>query len=190
MTLTRGRWRLQRRLIPFAVALLALPNVPLMAQPATAPALTAAFLYNFAKFAEWPAESLPPGQRLSLCVVGDNAVADALEQIIKGRAVEGHELTVAVLKADGPLRSCHLLYVSGDANRSAQVLEAVKGVPVFTVGDEIRFAASGGVAQLILENDHMRFAVNVSAAQRARLKVSSKLLSLAKIVKDDYDVRP
>ena len=140
----------------------------------TAPALKAAFLYNFAKFAEWPADALAPGQRLSLCVVGDNAVADALEQTIKGRDVDNHELTVEVIKADGPIRSCHLLYVSGlDRKQAGQLLDSLKNTSIFTVSDGDQFAEMGGVAQLILENDRMRFAVNVGAARRARTSRSA-----------------
>jgi hypothetical protein len=164
---------------------------PIDAQSVTAQALKAAFLYNFAKFAEWPADVLAPAQRLSLCVVGDDAVADAIEQIIKGRAVEGHELTVQIVKPEGPLRSCHLLYVGGrDAKRSSQILQGLQNSPVFSVGESDHFAESGGVAQLILEGDRMRFAFNVASIQRARLHVSSKLLALATIVKDAYDARP
>jgi hypothetical protein len=167
------------------VALLGGASATLSGQSAAASSVKAAFLYNFAKFAEWPAEALAPGQRLALCVIGDNTVADALEQTIKGRAHEGHELTVQIVHADATLRSCHLVYVDGaDAARSMQVLAAVKGSPVFSVGDARRFAEDGGVAQLALENDRMRFSVNVSAAERARLRLSSKLLSLAKIVRE------
>jgi hypothetical protein len=155
------------------------------AQSASAVTLKAAFLYNFAKFTEWPETALPAGQRLSLCVVGDAAVADALEHTIKGRAHDGHELTVQVMKTDGPLRSCHLLYVDGrDAAKFSEVLDVVKTAPVFTVADHGDFTGKGGIAQLILESDRMRFAINVSAAERARLHLSSKLLSLAKIVRD------
>ena len=155
-------------------------------QSATAAALTSAFLYNFAKFTEWPADSLAPGQRIALCVLGDNAVASALEQTIKGHAIESHELTVELLKPDASARSCHLLYMSGvDEKRSIQVIESLKSAPVLTASDAARFVELGGVAQLTLENGRMRFAINVSAAQRARLQLSSKLLSLARIVKDE-----
>jgi hypothetical protein len=158
---------------------------------ATTSELKAAFLYNFAKFTGWPADALAPGQRLSLCVIGDNAVADALEQTIKGRAVEGHELTVAVVKADWPLGRCHLLYVSGlDNKQSAQLLDVLRSVPMLTVGDGRSFAKLGGVAQLILEDDRMRFAINVTAADRARLHVSSRLLTLATIINEESNVRP
>jgi hypothetical protein len=147
--------------------------------------LKAAFLYNFAKFSEWPADVLAPGQRLAMCVVGDAAVADALGETIKGHAIDGHELTVTVLKVDQSASGCHLLYVSAsEAKRSAAVLLGARGLSVLTVSDADRFAESGGVAQLIVENDRMRFAINIASAQRGRLNISSKLLSLAKIVKD------
>jgi hypothetical protein len=171
------------------LAALLLWNAPAGAQGVTGPILKAAFLYNFAKFAEWPAAALAPGQELSLCVIGDSAVADALEQTIRGRKVDDHELSVAIVKADGQGRSCHLLYISGlDKDRTGRLLESLRDTSTFTVGDADQFAAMGGVAQLIVENDQMRFAVNVDAANRAHIKISSKLLGLARIVKDQPDV--
>jgi hypothetical protein len=160
------------------------------AQSATAAALTSAFLYNFAKFTEWPADVLAPGQRLALCVLGDNAVAAALEQTIRGHAIESHELTVELLKQDASARSCHLLYAGGlDEKRSLQLIDSVKALPVLTASNAERFAELGGVAQLILDNGRMRFTINISAAQRARLQLSSKLLSLAHIIKDEQHVQ-
>jgi hypothetical protein len=157
---------------------------PATAQTA-ASSVRAAFLYNFAKFTTWPEDALPARQRLSLCVVGDTAVADALEQAIRGRAAAGHELSVEVIKPEGDVRSCHLLYVGArESHRAVEMIAAVKGAPVLTVSEANGFAESGGVAQLIVENDRMRFAINVAAAGRARLNLSSRLLSLAAIVKD------
>ncbi len=158
----------------------------LAADPVTVPALKAAFLYNFVKFTDWPSRALAPGQKLLLCIAGDDAVADALQHTIKTHAVGGHEIAAYALSADdGRLSSCHLLYISGlEPKRLTQLLEGLKGAAVFTVGDGNGFAESGGVAQLILENDRMRFAINVSAAERARLQLSSRLLSLAQLIKD------
>jgi hypothetical protein len=178
--------RFRRRCIAtaLAVCLCGAASAPAAAQT-TASTLKAAFLYNFAKFTEWPADALAPAQRLSLCIMGDTSVADALEQTIQGRQVEGHELTVRMVKATESIRTCHLLYAGGlDAQRSAQLLQLLHGAPVLTVADSDRFAESGGVAQLILEGDRMRFAINVTSARKARLTLSSKLLNLAKIVKD------
>lgn len=180
------------RLAAASVALaaaLAVSGGTAAAQSASAPAMKAAFLYNFAKFTQWPADTLAPAQRLTLCVIGDARVAEALEQIVKQQVVDGHELAVQVLKADGPTRSCHMLYAGGlDAQRSAQLLSVLKGAPVFSVGDGDRFAEGGGVAQFVIESDRMRFAINLAAAQRARIVLSSKLLSLAKIVTEARDV--
>jgi hypothetical protein len=172
-----------------AVAVVASAQATVAAQPAaTAAGLKAAFLYNFAKFAEWPGDALAPGQRLSMCVVGDDALADALEDLIRRRAVDGHQLTVQMVKTGSSLRGCHVLYVSGEEfRRFPRVLDAIAGAAVFSVSDGGAFAESGGVAQLILERDRMRFAINVKAAQRARLHISANLLSLATIVKDHRD---
>ena len=189
--LTRGREarRAQRRGAAVLAALM-LANAAVGAQGVAAPTLRAAFLFNFAKFSEWPADTLAPGQRLAMCVVGDAAVADALSQTIKGHAIEGHELTVAILKIDESASACHLLYVSAsEIKRSAGLLLGVKAASVFTVSDAEGFAESGGVAQLIVENDRMRFAINIASALRRRLNISSKLLSLAEIVKDGRGVR-
>jgi hypothetical protein len=173
------------------LALLFLWNVPAGSQGVTAPVLKAAFLYNFANFTAWPAGALAPAQRLLLCVLGDNAVAGALKETISGQRVDGHELTVEIIKIGGPIRSCHLLYVSGlDDRQAAGLLDALKDASTFTVSDSHRFAELGGVSQLIRENDRMRFTMNVGAARRGRLQISSKLLSLATIVKDEHSVQP
>jgi hypothetical protein len=164
-------------------------SAPVAAQAVAAPKLKAAFLYNFAKFTEWPADALTPGQPLSLCVVGDDFVAYALDQTISGHAVEGHQLTVQILKPDASARSCHLLFIGfREAKRTPQRLEALKDIPVLTVGDDDKFAEQGGVAQFITDGDRMRFAINVTAAQRAHVTLSSKLLSLAQIIKGERDV--
>jgi hypothetical protein len=186
----RGRAKYLLRPVMTALLAGAIPASALAAAEVVgATALKAAFLYNFAKFAEWPSDVLRPGDKLRLCVVGDNAVASALEQTINGRGVDNHELTVEIVKVDGPILLCHLLYVSGlDATRARHLLDAVNGTSIFTVSDGDRFAAMGGVAQLVEENGRMRFVINVDAGLRAKLKISSKLLSLATIIKDQHDV--
>ena len=169
----------------FLVLLILLGGGPVEADPAvTPPALKAAFLYNFAKFAEWPADSL--SGPLTLCVLGDPAVAGALEETAKGRPIDGRDIVVSRVKSGG-LHGCHLLYVPGaDAKRAAQILDEVKGAAVFTVGDRNQFPEAGGVAGFFVDGVKMRFAINIDAAQRARLRISSRLLSLAKVVKEDH----
>jgi hypothetical protein len=157
-------------------------------QGASAPALRAAFMYNFAKFTEWPANVIPRDQPLVFCVRDDAAMAEALEQIVKGRAVGGHTLAVRRVGLDSGVRTCHLLYASGlDAKRTTELLGTVDHLPVLTVGDFERFAQMGGVASFFVEDGKMRFAINIDSAQRAGLRVSSKLLMLARIVRSSDD---
>ena len=184
---THGRPRRLRDGATLAIALLLAARAH--TQTATAPELKAAFLYNFAKFVEWPSDAMPAGTPFVVCVLGDGAVADALEETVKGRTIEGHSLTTRRVKVDGLLRACHVLYVSGmDAKRSRDLLESLGDSAVFTASDLDRFAELGGVVNFFVENGKMRFAVNIESAQRARLQVSSKLLGLAKIVKDEQHV--
>jgi hypothetical protein len=154
------------------------------AQSAPEPTLKAAFLYNFAKFAEWPADAAP-ADPLMICVLGDPAIADALDETVKGRTIDGRKVAVSRVKPDG-LRACHVLYLAGlDAKAANQIVDELKNAPVLTVSDREQFAQSGGIAGLFVEQGRMRFAINVEAAQRCRVRISSRLLSLAKIVKDD-----
>ena len=112
-------------------------------------------------------------------------VADALELTIKGRTVEGHGLTVKRLKAGAPLPVCHVLYLAGpDLKRALEVVVTVNELFVFTVSDAPRFAQTGGMVELFLDNGRMRFAVNLDALQRARIILSSRVLVLARIVRD------
>ena len=177
--------------LPSIVAALVLAcAVPAAAQNATAPAVKAAFLYTFVKFVEWPADTLPAAAPLVICVIGDDAVANALDQTFKGRKINDHGLATRREKVDGALLLCHLLYISGlDENRSIKLLHPLKSAPVLTVSDLDRFARLGGVAHFSTEDGKLQFALNVSAAQRAGLRLSSKLLGLAIIVKDEQDVQ-
>jgi len=153
------------------------------AQTVAAPALKAAFLYNFAKFTEWPADALGPGSPLGMCTT-DGAVFEQLVKITAGRSIGAHQVAARLVTVDdASLRECHVLYVSDlNATDSERVLEALKDVPVLTVGDGEAFVKLGGVAGLFVENGQMRFAIRIESAKRARLELSSKLLSLAKII--------
>jgi len=152
------------------------------AQTVAAPALKAAFLYNFAKFTEWPADALGAGSPLGVCTI-DATVFDELVKITAGRSIGNHQIAARRVAADdASLRTCHVLYVPElEAKITAQLIDALKGAPVLTVGEGEAFVKLGGVAGLFVENGQMRFAIGVESARRARLELSSKLLSLAKI---------
>jgi hypothetical protein len=148
-------------------------------------AVKAAFLYNFAKFTEWPA--FPADASLVLGVLGDDAVGAALTETIRGQLIEGHGLEVRRLTSETSPRSCHLLFVTGpEVRRVSSMLEEVRTLPILTVSDGAGFAQAGGMIELFVEGGHMRFAVNVDSVERARLHLSSRLLGLARIVRSTH----
>jgi hypothetical protein len=168
------------------LALMGISTVRTSAQTASAPALKAAFLYNFTKFTEWPPEALPSRAPLVLCIVEDENVAGALEEATAGRNVDGHPLLVRRIEVEGPIRSCHLLYATGlDSKKRCRLIESLRAVPVLAVSDFPGFASQGGTANLFFEDGRMRFAVNLEATTRSKLRLSSRLLTLAKIVKEE-----
>jgi hypothetical protein len=145
----------------------------------------AAFLYNFAKFVEWPPDLFNnPRGPLVLCVAGKDPFGDFLEGIVQGKTANGHPLTIRRLQREGEARSCQILFISSsERNRVRPVLQSLNGASVLTVGETDGFAQQGGVINFTLEDNHVHFEINVDAAERAGLKISSKLLSLAKIVR-------
>ncbi len=168
-----------------AIVLIALAaQTALTAQSITPPALRAAFLFNFAKFVEWPGDQ-PDNGPLNLCVLDDVAVEESLAQLMDGAPVAGRSVTLVRSVRNRPLRGCHVLYIGDtDPERIAATLDELRHAPVLTVGDGEPFARGGGMIGLFVEDGRMRFAINPDAAQRASLKLSSRLLNLARIVKE------
>ncbi len=142
----------------------------------------AAFLYNFAKFVDWPGDALGNGNGpLVIGVIGDDPFGGALDQAINGKTVKGRTLVVRRLKWGQDLRSCHVLFISSsEQKRLREIIESLRGASVLTVGDMGQFNQHGGIINLILEANKVRFEINSRGADQARLRISSKLLSLAK----------
>jgi hypothetical protein len=155
------------------------------AQPVSAAQLKAAYLFNFVQFVEWPAQVPLSGAPFVLCVVNDEAVASALEQTIKGRTAGGHSLGVRRLGTGAPLPVCHVLYFAAVHEKQlANVIGTLSGRLVLTVSDVPGFAKVGGMVELYREDARMRIAVNVDALQRSGVRLSSRVLQIATIVRD------
>jgi hypothetical protein len=173
----RVRWVVRVAAVACAGLLMA---AAISAQDVTEPALKAAFIYNFAKFTEWPADT-PAGGPFVMCVLGDAAVADALERAVAGRILIGHPLTASRLVSGGPKRPCHVLYVSGlSAAQAGQVIVDRRDQPVLTISDIEGFTEVGGIAQFFFEHGQLRFRIQLESAKRARLQISSRLLIMTK----------
>jgi hypothetical protein len=142
----------------------------------------AALLYNFAKFAEWPA--LQAGEPIVTCIVGDDGLAAALVEMVRGQNLDGHALEIVRPQAATAWSTCHLLFIAGgETRKSADRLSGIKALPVLTVSDGQGFAQVDGIIELYVDNGRMRFAINVDASERAGLHLSSRLLGLAKILR-------
>ena len=142
----------------------------------------AAFLYNFTKFVAWPQPGAPT-EPFRLCVVSDDALRRSLERTIEGESLNGRPLQSIVPRTAEEARACQLLFVSrADGDREEQLLAAVRDLPVLTISDTTDFARRGGGIEFVLENNRLRFDVNVPGAERAGIKVSSRLLKVARRV--------
>jgi hypothetical protein len=156
----------------------------------TEPQMKAAFLYNFVKFIEWPDDVLAAGP-ITVCVIGSPTVAESLRAATQERRGHDRDLAVAQVTSEIVPKNCQLVYVAGTDERGARKwLAALTGSTAFSVSDFTRFAKLGGVANFFVEDGRLRFAVNVDAARRTGLRISSRLLALATIVKDEPAIAP
>lgn len=142
--------------------------------------LKAAFVYNFTVFTEWPQEVLADGAPISLCASPAGAMLAALGPL-HDKVVNGHR--IALRSSIAPLRSCHVLVLDkSDRERWAQLKRELAGATVLTVSDDRVISADGAVIGLTVQELRIGFDVNLAAARSARLKLSSKLLRLARSV--------
>jgi len=146
--------------------------------------IKAAYLFNFLKFVEFPDDSFAdPLAPIVIGVVGDDPFGSSLPQVVVGKTVQGRDLVIRLYHPGENLRGAHILFISAsERKRLPMILSDLRGSSVLTVADTPGFIDAGGMIQFLNENDRVRFAINLDAATRARLKLSSKLLSLAKVV--------
>ena len=170
-------------LCPAAVATAA----PSANEPSREYAVKAAFIFNFVQFVEWPAGAFETeDEPLVIGVLGQNPFGDALARAVQGKAVGGHPLVVRHFSDVGSLRRCHLLYAgTTDVETLRQLVVKVRTTPVLTLGESKSFLSVGGMMRFYTEEGKVRFEVNLDAARSARLRISSKLLKLARVYRKD-----
>jgi len=155
------------------------------AQPIDEYQVKAAFLYNFAKFVEWPEHSFKSSlDPIRICVLGRNPFGDYLGNAIKGRDILGRPLQTADVSDVRQASGCHMVFVGASERTRFKTMAAeLNGASVLTVGETQGFTSGGGVVNFKLEDGRIRFEINLQAADHAKLRISSKLLNLARIVK-------
>jgi len=149
----------------------------------------AMFVYNFLKFVEWPVDlSLGARDPFVVVIIGGGATADAAERFLESRAVGDRPLHVRRARWDQSLTGVRAAFiVERDRKKLRHVLDAAAAAGVLTIGEGEGFATSGGVIGLLVVDRKVRFDVDTTAAQAARLRVSSKLLALTRTVRSSND---
>jgi hypothetical protein len=143
-------------------------------------------LFNFAKFVDWPSSSFAgPQSAFSICIMGADPFGRIIDDSLRGKAIGGHPVAVERARDANEARHCQMVFVGySEKGRVAEILGSLRGTNALIVGETEGFAAAGGAIQFAIEENHVRFLINPDAAERAGLKLSSKLLALATIVHD------
>lgn len=145
----------------------------------------AAFVLKLINFVQWPDAAGQHNTSLVIGIVGTDATSDALERLASGKSVDGRGIVVRRLNTESNLTACQVIFIgASEGNHAASLLERIRGASVLTVGEMDGFGQHGGVVNLMLDEGRIRLEVNPNAAQRAHLQISSRLLSLATIVRD------
>jgi hypothetical protein len=155
---------------------------PSVAQSVNEYEIKAAFLYNFTRFVEWP-----PHSAGSFCIgiEGLDPFNGALENVVNGRSTAGKRIAVRRFKPGEETAACDMVFVAGsDLKKARAELAVIRGASVLTVGEAPGFCREGGVIEFAVQDEKVRLTINLDAAQRAHLQISSKLLSLASVVRD------
>jgi hypothetical protein len=179
------------RFLPFLAMLIAVvffvSTVSLMAQQ---PKLSeyqvkAAYLFNFGRFVKWPA-GLPAGKgdSFAVCVLGKDPFGANLDATLAGEALDGKPVVIRRLSRPQDAVDCRILFVSStEEHHLKEILAAIDQEGVLTVSDMPGFSRKGGIIQFVAEGDRVRFEINLSSAESARLVLSSELLKVAAAVR-------
>ena len=145
--------------------------------------IKAAMMVNFIQFVEWPEDDPNlPVDSIILGIIGEDNFGNTLDQI-EGRIINGKRLTILRFNTLKDLNKCQVLFVpESESYRMYEILKSVNGYPILTIGESEGFTQLGGVISFYLEKNHIRFEINKSAALNSNLRISAKLMEIARVV--------
>ncbi|MGH9455931.1 MAG: YfiR family protein, partial [Terriglobia bacterium] len=175
----QGR-RLRAAAIAVAWTLISVPVSHTQPLTPTEYEVKAAYLFNLGKFVEWPAQAAVKEDSFPICVLGADPFGQVLDAAIAGETIGGKTVIAKRISKPQDATGCRILFISSSEEGCLQeILANLDGTSVLTVSDMPDFGQRGGMIHLVLENRKVRFAVNLTAAERAGLTLSSQLLKLA-----------
>jgi hypothetical protein len=149
-------------------------------------AIKAAYLYQFGRYVQWPSKAFPNGDApLVIGVLGENPFGTVLEEIARTKRIDGRQIIVRQFANLQDYSPCHILFLSASLSpeQKAAAIKKARKSGILIVGEEPGFAEQGGMVNFFVDENRVRFEINVAVASQEQLKISSKLLSLAKIVR-------
>jgi hypothetical protein len=180
----RGVWRdhccwLGRILLCGAAIALYSPS-GVHAQEPTEYQVKATYLYNFSQFVQWPPHSTPASNSFDICVLGQDPFGSALNTVLANETIAGKRAAVKRIPTPQDAVNCRVLFISSsESGRVKEILTTLGSASILTVSDLPQFVERGGMLQFLLMDDRVRFEVNLVAAERAGLSLSSELLKVA-----------
>ena len=148
----------------------------------------AAYIFNFAKFIEWPADYIP-GDTIYLCVYKNDPFGIILEKTMIGRKANGKDWKIKRISSLAETDKCHMLFISDIKQHEAlQVIKEISGKPIVTIGDEMNYLCKiGGTINFLPQFSERQFEINKDVANEIGIKISPKLLLLAKVISTKED---
>jgi YfiR/HmsC-like len=147
--------------------------------------IEAVFLFNFAKYVDWPATAFPnTNAPITIGVLGTDPFGDNLQHDVEGKTINGRAFIVKHLAADSDFSGCQILFISNsEVSRLEGILGKAGTMPILTVGEDEQFAQKNGVISFVLKDGKVRLEIDLVTARKAGLTISSRLLSVADVVK-------
>lgn len=181
---SRARRRRYSAAFPLLLGILLICG-QVQAQRPTEYQVKAAFLYNFGKYVRWPEQpAVAPG--FEICLMGSDPFGSVLDNLVHGERIDGQPLMVRRIHSLSEAPGCRIAFLGSSENhRLISDLQILSKYPILTVSDIQDFADDGGMIQFVTEGDRIRFIINLEAAERSGLGVSSELLKVAKLVQRD-----
>jgi len=175
-----------RRSSSFLLPLILFLAIAQVARAATEYEVKAAFLYNFTRFVSWPETGNSTRAPVVIGILGHNPFGDALETAIRGKTVDNRPLTIRYSRELRDLTDAHVIFITrSESDQIPQILAAFRGRPVLTVAETPHFTSQGGMVRFYLQDRRVAFEINPAAAEEAGLRISSRLLNVSTIYRED-----